>query len=107
MNDNSCDNACREIILKGGFDTDTFTNSCGDVDDDNVGMIMSLLELWLLLSTATGSCVGVGEHASSWTSTYRDSSEPSLAVPFGDDFCEAAAICCNRSISNCTVAYFS
>ena len=35
MNDNSCDNACREIILKGGFDNDKFTNGNDDDDDDD------------------------------------------------------------------------
>jgi hypothetical protein len=35
VNDNSCDNACREIILKGEFDNDKFTTGGDDDDDDD------------------------------------------------------------------------
>lgn len=51
MNDNSCDNACREIILKGVFDNDKFTNS----DDDGTmfvfGWTLSVPVVTLLPST--------------------------------------------------------
>ena len=51
VNDNSCDNACREIILKGVFDNDKFTNS----DDDGTmfvfGWTLSVPVVTLLPST--------------------------------------------------------
>ena len=38
VNDNSCDNACREIILKGVFDDDNVTTSgTGDDNDTDTG----------------------------------------------------------------------
>ena len=55
VNDNSCDNACREIILKGVFDNDKFTNSDDDDDDDGTmfvfGWTLSVPVVTLLPST--------------------------------------------------------